>query len=77
MRIRPQVLIMGLATLLFAAANFFELVKGIFLDGWLRPYFDIYFISRILSPVIEIAALAGATFFFNKKVFGLLDFRCF
>ena len=69
MRIRPQVLIMGLATLLFAASNFFELVKGIFLDGWLRPYFDIYFISRILSPVIEIAALAGATFFFNKKVF--------
>lgn len=69
MRIRPQVLIMGLATLLFAASNFFELVKAIFLDGWLRPYFDFYFISRILSPIIEIVALAGATFFFNKKVF--------
>ena len=69
MRIRPQVLIMGLATLLFAAANFFELVKGIFLDGWLRPYFDLYFISRVLSPIIEIVALVGATFFFNKKVF--------
>ena len=69
MRIRPQVLIMGLATLLFAASNFFELVKAIVLDGWLRPYFDFYFISRILSPIIEIVALVGATFFFNKKVF--------
>ena len=69
MRIRPQVLIMGLATLLFAASIFFELVKAIFLDGWLRPYFDFYFISRVLSPIIEIVALVGATFFFNKKVF--------
>ena len=69
MRIRPQVLIMGLATLLLAASNFFELVKAIVLDGWLRPYFDFYFISRILSPIIEIVALVGATFFFNKKVF--------
>lgn len=69
MRIRPQVLIMGLATLLFAASNFFELVKAIFLDGWLRPYFDFYFLSRVLSPVIEIVALVGATFFFNKRVF--------
>jgi hypothetical protein len=60
---------MGLATLLFAASNFFELVKAIVLDGWLRPYFDFYFISRILSPIIEIVALVGATFFFNKKVF--------
>jgi hypothetical protein len=68
MKIRPQVLIMGLATLLFAAANFFELFRGYFYDGW---YFglDFYSISMILSPVIEIAALVGATLFFNKKVF--------
>jgi len=68
MKIRPQVLIMGLATLLFAAANFFELFKAYVFDGWYYRL-DFYFISRILSPVIEIAALVGATLFFNKKVF--------
>lgn len=68
MRIRPQVLIMGLATLLFAAANFFELFKGYFYDGWYYRL-DFYYISRILSPIIEIAALVGVTLFFNKKVF--------
>ena len=68
MKIRPQVLIMGLATLLFAAANFFELFKGYVFDGWYYRL-DFYFISRILSPIIEIAALVGATLFFKKKVF--------
>jgi hypothetical protein len=60
---------MGLATLLFAAANFFELFKDIVLDGWLTPRFDFYFISRFLVLILEISALVGATLFFNKKVF--------
>lgn len=77
MRIKPQVLIMGLATLIFTLSSFVEFIKSWIIDNGLQFRMDFYFISRPLSILIEVAALLMATLFFNKKLFRLIGLLVF
>jgi hypothetical protein len=77
MRIKAQVLIMGLATLIFTISSLVEFVKIWIIDNGLQFRMDFYFVSRPLSILIEVTALLVATFFFNKKLFRLIGLLVF